>query len=294
MAGILRLAAGIGRTAFGAQRCGPAAFGARRCGPAAFGARLGVLLLFTGLAGCVERGTEHRIRANALFKLGDYGGALAECQEGLAHKPNDASLSVIEGKAAFELGDLSRARAAYERAVSAARGKSDVFVGDAYLGLAVIATREQSWEEARRQFLHLVEQNPHDAWSHANLAKVDLELGRVDEAVEHAEASARTRGNDEQVLFTLGKVYLAAHRASEAEKTFSHICEIIPTSASCPYGLALAALERGDEPRALAKLREAVDRKIPHPDKLAEDPALAPLQKNPDFVALASEAASNR
>jgi tetratricopeptide (TPR) repeat protein len=139
-----------------------------------------------------------------------------------------------------------------------------------------------------------LEQNPSDAWSHANLAKVDLELGRVDEAVEHAEASARTRGNDEQVLFTLGKVYLAAHRAGDAEKTFAHICEVIPTSASCPYGLALVALENRDESRALSKLREAVERKIPHPDQLAHDPALAPLQKNPDFVALASEAASSR
>ena len=273
MARILRAAAPVGR--------------------AVNGAWFFFLLLFAG-QGCVERGTEHRIRANALFKLGDYGGALAECQEGLAQRPNDASLSIIEGKAAFELGDMSRARAAYERAVAAAQGRSDVFVGDAYLGLAVVATREQNWEEARRQFLHLLQQNPRDAWSHANLAKVDLELGRVDEAVEHAEAAARTRGNEEQVLFTLGKVYLAAHRTGDAEKTFAHICEVIPTSASCPYGLALVALENRDEPRALSKLREAVERKIPHPDQLADDPALAPLKKNPDFVALASEAATSR
>jgi tetratricopeptide (TPR) repeat protein len=253
-----------------------------------------LVLLMAGSLGCVERGAEHRIRANALFKLGDYGGALAEARAGLAVRPKDASLSILEGKAAFELGDMAVARAAYQNAVAAAAGHGDIFVGDAYLGLAVVATRQQDWPEARTQFFHLLQQNPHDAWSHANVAKVDLELGRVDEAAEHAEEAARTRGNDEQVLFTLGKVYLAADRVGDAERTFSHICEVIPTSASCPYGLALVALAKKDPSRAIAKLREAVDRKIPHPETLSADPALAALKENPDFVALAGEAASNR
>jgi tetratricopeptide (TPR) repeat protein len=252
------------------------------------------LLLLAGQPACVERGTEHRIRANALFKLGDYHGALAECRAGLERRPKDASLWVLEGKTAFELGELHEARAAYQRAVSEGQGRRDVFLGDAYLGLAVIATREQDWDGARQQFLHLLELNPTDGSSHANLAKVDLRLGNIDEAVEHAEAASRSRGNDEQVLFTLGKVYLAAGKPDEAEKTFSHICEIIPTSASCPYGLALVALQKGDPTGALAKLSEAVDRKIPHPDTLSDDPALAPLQHNPDFVALAGRAASAR
>jgi len=253
-----------------------------------------VLLLLCGVGGCVERGAEHRIRANALFKLGDYPGALAECQAGLSLKPKDASLWILSGKAAFELGDWSAARSAYEQAVAAGQNRNDVFLGDAYLGLALVATRVRDWEAARRNFLHLIEQNPHDGWSHANLAKVDLELGNVEEAVEHAEASARTHGNDEQILFALGKVYLAAHRSNEAKKTFEHICEIIPTSASCPYGLALVALQENDAEQALAKLREAIACKMPHPDKLADDPALAALRDRPEFVALVSAAASTR
>jgi tetratricopeptide (TPR) repeat protein len=253
-----------------------------------------LLLLLAGQAACVEQGVEHRIRANALFKLGDYRGALAECRAGLERRPKDASLWVLEGKTAFELGELGEARAAYQRAVLEGQGRSDVFLGDAYLGLAVIATREQAWDEARRQFMRLLELNPRDGSSHANLAKVELKLGNIEEAVLHAEAAAQSRGNDEQVLFTLGKVYLAAGKLDEAEKTFSHICEMIPTSASCPYGLALVAVRKDDPARALAKLSEAIDRKIPYPDKLSEDPALAPLQHNPDFVALAGRAASAR
>jgi tetratricopeptide (TPR) repeat protein len=242
-------------------------------------------------SGCVERSTEHRIRANALFKSGEYQEALAECERGIAAKPDDASLWVLKGKTAFELTDLAQARAAYARALALGEGKRGVFLGDAYLGLAVISTREQKWDDARQQFLHLLELNPNDGSSHANLAKVDLELGKIDEAVHHAEEAARSRGADEQVLFTLGKVYLGAGRSDDAQKTFEHICEIVPTSASCPYGLALVALQRNDANGALARLKQAVDRKMPHPEKLADDPALARLKNDPAFVALAASAA---
>jgi tetratricopeptide (TPR) repeat protein len=247
----------------------------------------------TSLGGCVERSTEHRIRANALFKMGEYRQALEECDRGLEARADDASLWVLKGKTAFELGDLGQARAAYMRAIESGRERRGVFLGDAYLGLAVIATRERKWAEARDGFLRLLELNPADGSSHANLARVDLELGKLDEAVHHAEEAARTRGNDEQVLFTLGKVYLAAKRLADAEKTFQHIGEVVPSSSSCPYGLALVALEKGDHSQAIAKLREAVERKVPHPEKLGEDPALAPIANHPEFVSLVAAASAS-
>ncbi|HKQ71998.1 MAG TPA: tetratricopeptide repeat protein, partial [Polyangiaceae bacterium] len=231
-------------------------------------------MVLGSVCGCVERSTEHRIRANALFKSGEYQQALAECERGLEAKPDDPSLWVLKGKTAFELEQFGGARSAYERAIVVGSGRSKVFLGDAYLGLAVIATREQNWTEARTQFLRLLELNPADGTSHINLAKVALELGRKDEAVEHAEEAARHRGTDEQVLFTLGKVYLAADRPLDAEKTFEHICEVVRSSASCPYGLALVAAQKDDDARALSKLREAIGLKIPHPEKLGDDPAL--------------------
>jgi tetratricopeptide (TPR) repeat protein len=244
------------------------------------------------LAGCVERATEHRIRANALFKSGGYREALVECERGLESKPDDLSLWIIKGKTSFELGDFASARDSYLRAIALGAGRRGVFLGDAHLGLAVIATREQKWADAREQFLHLLELNPHDGTSHANLAKIDLELGMTKEAIVHAEEAARTRGADEQVLFTLGKVYLAGGQTDDAKRTFEHICELIPRSASCSYGLALVALEKNDPKLAMTQLREAIDRKIPHPDKLAQDPSLARLQHDPEFLALARAASS--
>ena len=122
-----------------------------------------------------------------------------------------AALLVTKGKTSFELGDFPTARAAYTRAVSVGEGKKGVFLADAYLGLAVIATREQKWEDAREQFSRLVALNPADGTTHANLAKVDLELGKIDDAVSHAEEAARSRGADEQVLYTLGMLHLSGN-----------------------------------------------------------------------------------
>src|SRR4051812_43693601 len=121
-----------------------------------------VLVVVGVLSGCVERSTEHRIRANALFKSGDYREALVECWRGLESKPDDVSLWILKGKTAFELDELADARASYERAVSLGAARRGIFLADAYLGLGVISTREQKWEDARQQFLHLLELNPSD------------------------------------------------------------------------------------------------------------------------------------
>lgn len=249
-----------------------------------------VACLLLGAGACVDRATEHRIRANALFKSGDFAGAVEECNQGLASKPDDASLLVLKGKADFELGHLSEAAVSYQEAIDKGKGRTGVFLGEAYLGLAVVASRKQDWTTARARFLDLLALNPNDATSHANLAKVDLALGKVDEAVQHAEEAARSRGNEEGVLFTLGNVYLAAGRGPDAEKTFEHICQVVPQAASCPYGLALVLAQKGDRPGALAKLKEAVDKKMPNPEQMADDPALASLKDDPEFRALAKAA----
>jgi tetratricopeptide (TPR) repeat protein len=250
-----------------------------------------VLCALGALSACVEPSTEHRIRANALFKSANYGEALEECQRGLAAKPDDTGLLVLLGKTAFELGDLRSSEKAYEGAIRAGHGRRGVFLGDAYLGLGVIATREQRWSDARQRFLELIALAPADVASHANLAKVDLELGKLDEAVDHAEQAARAQGNDEAVLFTLGKVYVAASRLDDAEKTFEHIGLVVPGSSACPYGVALVAQKRGDTGRTLAKLREAIDHKMPHPERLADEPAFGSLKSDPEFQALLATAA---
>jgi tetratricopeptide (TPR) repeat protein len=260
----------------------------------AFRARIGVLLCVAALAvttvsACVDKPTEHRVRANAYLRNGDAQKALEEIERGLALEDKSLSLLVLKGKALFELERYEEAKAAYELAMSIGAASPEQ-LGEAHLGLAMIGMRGKDWPAARKSFEALVGLNAKDGDARINLARICLQMEDLPCALEHGEEAGHLRGRSEDVLFTLGRIYVAAKRFDEAEKTFNHICEVTPNAASCPYGVALVAAQKGDSEKALAKLKEAVDKKLPNPDKLAEDPMLAPLKDAPGFAELVAAA----
>ena len=252
----------------------------------------GALLLMSapGVTGCVDHAAEHRVRANAFLRGGDAAAALKECDDGLAGKPGSVPLLILRGKALFELDRLDESRGAYEASVAAAKGEDPRSLAEAYLGLAMVASRQKNWPEARKQFETLVRVNDKDATSHLNVAKACLEMHDVPCAVSHAEEAGKMRGNEEPVLIALGHIYLAADMPKEAELTFQHICDAVPGAASCPYGLSLVAAKTGDRKKALEELSEAVKRKLPNPDQIVSDPGFQSLKDDPEFQRIAARA----
>ncbi len=238
-------------------------------------------------AGCVDKPTESRVRASALLRAGQAEKALAECDGALKEAPGDASLLILRAKALFELERYQDARGSYLRALETATDRSQR--AEAHLGLAMVAMRGKDYQQARQQFAKLVKVNPKSADARINLARVCLQLKKLDCAIEHGEQAGRLRGNDEAILFTLGRIYLVANKHSEAKRTFQRICEVLPKAASCPYGLALVAAQQGDKARALTKLRQAIALELPNVAKLAEDPLLAPLKNDPAFKQLSGK-----
>jgi tetratricopeptide (TPR) repeat protein len=253
-------------------------------------AALAALLLLAGVA-CVEPSSEHRVRANAQLRAGNADGALQECDLGLAKKKGDMALLILRGKALFELDRLDEARASYTEALAAERAK-DATPAEAHLGLGMIASRKREPAVARQHFEELVKLNDKDATSLLNVARTCLELKDMDCAVARGEEAGKLRGDDEGVLYTLGTIYLAAGKLSDAELTFNHICEVVPGAASCPYGKALVAAKSGDKTKALEHLREAISRKVPNPDQIAIDPFFASIKDDPEFQALVAKAAA--
>lgn len=250
---------------------------------------LAVTLLLLGA--CVDQAAEHRVRANAFLRGGDAAAALKECEDGLAAKKGNVPLLVLRGKALFELDCLDDARAAYQAALDAAHGEEPRTLAEAYLGLAMVASRQKDWPVAREHFETLVGINEKDASSHLNVAKACLELKDLECALHHGEEAGHLRGDEEPVLYALGTIYLAAGKVDEAELTFQHICAAVPGSASCPYGLALVAARRGDRQKALQQLDDAVRRKLPNPDQIAVDPGFSALKDDPEFQKIATRAA---
>ena len=140
---------------------------------------LAALLLFTAV-GCVDKPTEHRVRANAYLRAGDAEKALAECDAGLAANPGDVSLLILRGKALFELERYAPARESYTQAIEKGSSLEPRALTEAHLGLAMIAVRTNDHAEARRQFQKLVDINGRDADARLNLARVCLQLNDVD------------------------------------------------------------------------------------------------------------------
>ncbi len=240
--------------------------------------------------GCVDKPTEHRVRANAYLRGGDAEKALTEIDAGLGHAPKDVSLLILKGKALFELERYPEAKAAYDAAIDAGETLGDKALTEAYLGRAMVAMRQEDYATARAGFHKLVEIDGKNSHARINLARICLQLDDLDCALTHGVEAGHLQGDSEEVLFTLGRIYTVAKKYDEAEKTFQHICEVVPGAASCPYGVALVAAQRGDKERALDKLREAIQRKLPNPDKLGDDPLLATLKGDPGFDALAKSA----
>lgn len=249
-------------------------------------------LLALSALGCVDAPTEHRLRANAFLRGGDANAALKEIDLGLEQKKEDPALLILRGKALFELDRPDEAADAYNRAVSAGKsaGLDHRALSEAFLGLGLLAFRQKDFKTARGHFETLVDINEKDAASHLNVARVCLELGDIACAVSHGETAGKLRGGEESTLYTLGIIYLKADKYKEAELTFEHICEVVPGAASCPYGLALAAAKSGDKSKALQKLKEAVERKIPNPGQMAGEPFFASLKDDPEFQELVAKA----
>ena len=253
------------------------------------------LLISLTQAGCLDKSSEHRIRANAFLRGGDAQSAVMECDLGLALKKEDPALLILKGKALFELSKLDEAKSAYELAIRGAGDQDPHALIDAHVGLAMIGSRQGDWKLARAHFEKVVEAHKNDrkgapASAHLNLARACVSLKDMECAVTNAELAGRMAGTDEATLFTLGTVYLSADKPAEAEKTFQHICDVVPTASSCPYGVAMVAAKTGDKARALAKLKEAIDRKIPEPGRIPAEPYFASIKDDPEFLALVAAA----
>lgn len=254
---------------------------------------LACLALLASLAGtgCLDKSSEHRIRANAFLRGGDAKSAVAECDQGLAIKKDDPALLMLKGKALFELDDLDASKQSYERAIEVAGNVDPRGLIEAHVGLAMIGSRRGDWKTARTHFEEVVKADQgKSASSHLNVARACVSLKDMECALSHAETAGHLAGNDEATLFTLGTVYLAADKLDEAEKTFQHICDVVATAASCPYGVAMVAAKKGDKPRALAKLKEAIDRKMPDPARIPNEPYFASMKDDPELLALVASA----
>jgi len=142
---------------------------------------------------------------------------------------------VDAGYAAYQAGDLARARAEYEQALADEPGNRD-----ALLGLAAIETRAARYESAEALYQRLLQVDPRDA--HAQAGLLALRSARLDPlAAESRVKSMLAQEPGAHVLnFALGNQLAQQGRWAEAQQEYFKAFAGDPENADFAYNLAVS------------------------------------------------------
>ena len=161
--------------------------------------------------------------------------------------------AVASGYAAYQAGDMERARADYERALRDEPGNRD-----ALLGLAAVETRALRYAAAEALYRRLLLADPRDPHAHASL------LALRAQQIDPVAAESRVKGllavdPEESVLhFTLGNQYAQQRRWAEAQQAFARASAMDPDNPDYAYNHAVS-LEHMRQPQpALQQYRRAL------------------------------------
>ncbi len=117
------------------------------------------------------------ITGRALYRAGNYRGALIALQEVAEARPNNAQAQLWAGLAYYQQGDYTEATSFYERAVNLDPDNLDARLN---LGAAYLAT--ERYTDAESVYTLLVQQNTEDAEAFYNLGWARYSQGQVDGA----------------------------------------------------------------------------------------------------------------
>jgi tetratricopeptide (TPR) repeat protein len=214
-------------------------------------------------------------------KLGQYEGAVAAFQRGLAANPDASYLQGAIHSTYARMGRLDAAMAAFER--SLALNPSDTFA----LGwLNMILLRRKQFDDVialcQREIAIKPEHSPH------RLLGFALELtGRRDEAILQLEQAIALEPKDYEARAALARLYRSAGRLAEADEHERIARE--DSTADEDYGLACVESVMRNADAALPLLKIALDQQQVQLGWVRIDPEFVFIDDDPRFRALVAE-----
>jgi tetratricopeptide (TPR) repeat protein len=235
-----------------------------------------------GLVGLVE----------ALARQNKYDEALQVLQQELAKDPKNSDLRIALGNIAVRSGNFDMGIAQFQKVLetldknSKARGQVYLRIGETYrrkgdLGGAVAALYKakealpensivagtlaqaldtagrkpeavQAWEQA-------VKLDPRNAVALNNLAFLMAESGGdLDQALTYAQRAEQMMPAMNEVSDTLGWIYLKKNLSDNAMDIFQRLVTRAPDNSTYRYHLGMALSQKGDRPRAIKELQQAL------------------------------------
>ncbi|MEH6473894.1 MAG: XrtA/PEP-CTERM system TPR-repeat protein PrsT, partial [Halopseudomonas sp.] len=141
---------------------------------------------------------------------------------------------------------------------------------------------EGQWDNARRQFEHIVALMPGNALALNNLAWLLLQEGHVDKALLHAQQARQLAPNNPEVLDTLGTVLLEKNNYPAAEQIFADAAALLPKDLEIQLHLAQASAKVGKKEHAeqlLTKILSTENSQTPFASREAAEHLLNQLRQ---------------
>ena len=142
---------------------------------------------------------------------------------GLAARAQQAKQIVDDGVAAFDRGDTTAARAAFEKALTL---KADEVTAHTYLG--IIADHAGDLKEAERHFAAAVKADPNRASARNNYGAILMRTGRAALAAVEFEKSLKLDPNQPNALVNLAQIRFASDDLRASSELFQRAFTIKP------------------------------------------------------------------
>jgi len=196
---------------------------------------------------------------NVALRAGKYDLAISQFQAVLnerdKHSKARGDVYFRMGIALRQKGDINGSIQFLYKAREAMPANSTVGVE---LALALAAAgRKQDAKDAYEQAIKL---NPQDGVALNNLAFLIAESGSgdLDQALTYAQRAKQVFPNLTEVSDTLGWIYLKKNMSDNAMDIFQGLVNQKPENSTYRYHLGMALAQKGDKPRAIRELQQAL------------------------------------
>ncbi len=179
----------------------------------------------------------------------DFAQALTLCQAALAKRPSDYRVWTLRGMASAGMGNQRQALSAYQSALKLSPNYLPALEGAAQTEF------EMGYEGARTMLERVVAQRPEDATSHAMLGVLDYRNKNCADAVEHFQRAAGAIAGKPGALSEYGACLAFLNRDEDAVTVFAQVLALEPAKREARYNLALAQWDSHHADDALATLQ---------------------------------------